>query len=124
MLFARGIVVAVMIAACISSWSHCLPNAKMARLVRGHPTARLQTEGAEEPEWDPQQEDQSDATVGKDIADYNLDIDYEGSEPKAKPVTQDKSKVNPDAEYANIEIPWDGTFCQRMMPKDIYMGIL
>ena len=40
----------------------------MARPVRGHPTARSQQEGTEEPERDPQQEDQSNAAEGKDIA--------------------------------------------------------
>ena len=35
------------------------------------------TKGAEKPEQDPQQEDQSDAAEGEDIADYDLDIDYE-----------------------------------------------
>ena len=54
----------------------------MARLVRGCPTARSQQVGIEEPERDSQQEDQPDATGGKDIADYDLDINYEGSEPK------------------------------------------
>ena len=52
--------------------------------MRGCPTARSQQEGIEEPERDPQQEDQPDATEGKDIADYNPDVGYEGSEPKVK----------------------------------------
>ena len=50
----------------------------MARPVRGYPTARPQREGAEEPDIDPQQEDQLDAAEGKDIADYDPDIDYLG----------------------------------------------
>ena len=41
----------------------------MARPVRGCLTARPQQKGAEETERDPQQEDQQDATEGKDIAD-------------------------------------------------------
>ena len=56
----------------------------MARLVRGCPTSRPQKEGAEEPERDPQQEDQPDAAEGKDIADYDLDVDYVGSESKVE----------------------------------------
>ena len=50
----------------------------MARPVRGHLTARSQQEGTEEPDRDPQQKGQLDATEGKDIADYDLDIYYEG----------------------------------------------
>ena len=96
----------------------------MARLVRGRPTARSQQEGIEEPERDPQQEDQPDATGGKDIADYNPDIDYEGSEPKVKQSAQEQREVDPDAEYAEMEIPQDGTLHQRMMPWEQYMGIL
>ena len=96
----------------------------MARPVRGCPTARPQREGTEEPERDPQQEDQQDATEGKDIADYNLDVDYVGSEPKIEPVAQDERGVDPDAEYANMKIPCDGTLRQRMMPWEQYMGIL
>ena len=42
------------------------------------------------PERDPQQEVQPDATEGKDIADYNLDVDYVGSEPKVESVAQDE----------------------------------
>ena len=36
--------------------------------------------GMKEPERDHQQEGQPDATEGKVIADYDLDVDYEGSE--------------------------------------------
>ena len=96
----------------------------MARLVRGHPTTRSQQEGAEESERDSQQEDQSDTTESKDVADYNLDIDYEGSEPKVEPVAHVEREVNPDAEYANMEIPHSGTLGQRMMPQKQYEGIL
>ena len=70
----------------------------MAILVREHPMTRSQRKGAEEPEKDPQQKDQSDATEGKDIADY------EGSEHKAEPVTLDEREVDPDADYMNMEI--------------------
>ena len=82
----------------------------------GYPTSRPQQEGAEEPEQDPQQEDQSDAAEGKDIADYDPDIDYVGSEPKVEQVAQDEREVDPDAEYANMDIPHEGTLCQKMMP--------
>ena len=70
----------------------------MVRLVRERPTTRPQQEDAEEPEWDPWQEDQSDATEGEYIADYNPDVDYKGPEPKEKPVAQVESEVNPDTE--------------------------
>ena len=80
----------------------------MVTLVRGCPTATPQKEGIEEPDRDSQQEDHLDAAEDKDIADYNLDIVYVGSEPEVEPVTQD--------ERANMEIPHDGTLCQRMMP--------
>ena len=33
-------------------------------------------------------------------------------------------KLDLDTEYANMEIPHDGTLCQRMMPQEQYMGIL
>ena len=44
----------------------------MARQVRGCQTARSQQEGAEEPEQDPQQEDQSNATEGENMHTHNL----------------------------------------------------
>ena len=31
---------------------------------------------------------------------------------------------DPDAEYANMEMPQNGTLCQRMMPWEQYMGIM
>ena len=96
----------------------------MARLLRGCPTARSQQEGTEEPERDPWQEDQPDATGGADIEDYNPDVDYEGSEPKAKQSAPEQREVDPDTEYANMEIPQDGTLCQRMMPWEQYVGIV
>ena len=77
----------------------------MARPVRECPTARSQQDGIEELERDPLQEDQQDATGGKDIAEYNLDIDYEGSEPEVKQSAKEQSKVELDAEFAEMEIP-------------------
>ena len=62
---------------------------------------RSQQEGAEEPETNssvPQQEGQSDAKEGEVIADYDLDIDYEGSDPKNKLVAQAEKEEDPDAE--------------------------
>ena len=72
--------------------------------MRGHPTARTQHEGAEEPERARQQEGQPDATEGKDMADYDPDVDYVGSEPKVDSVAQDEREVDPDVEYMNIDI--------------------
>ena len=65
----------------------------MARLMRGRPTARSQQKGVEKPESDPQQEDQPDTIGGNDIADYGLDVDYEGSEPKVSRVLKNKGKL-------------------------------
>ena len=42
-----------------------------------------------EPERDPQQEEQPDAAEGKVIADYNSDIEYEGSELENELVAQE-----------------------------------
>ena len=53
----------------------------MARSLMGYPTARSQQECTEEPERDSQQEDQPDTTVSKDIENYDLDVDFEGSGP-------------------------------------------
>ena len=57
----------------------------MARTMRECLTTSLKSEGKEDkPETNtsvPQQEEHSDAGVGKDIIDYDLDKDYEGSEP-------------------------------------------
>ena len=50
----------------------------MARTAKGHSTVLLQAEGPEEPQIDLQQEEQPHATEGEIIADYNLDVDYEG----------------------------------------------
>ena len=84
----------------------------MAMLVRGQPTARPQIEGAEEPDRDPQQEDQLDPAEGEDIANYDLDVDYVGSEPKVEPMAKDENEVDPDAECANIEFPVMGPFAR------------
>ena len=61
------------------------------------------------------------ANEGKDIADNNPDIDYEGSEPQNEEVTQDHMEVNPDVEYAKMKVLHDGTL---PMPWDMYLGIL
>ena len=58
------------------------------------------------------------------MADNNPDVDYEGSEPKVWTVAQEQREVDPDAEYAKMELPHDGTLCQKMMSWDRYMGIL
>ena len=60
----------------------------MARTIRGCLITRSQQEGEEQPDEDPQQEGQLDATEGKDIADFNPGVDYEGSEPEVEPVVQ------------------------------------
>ena len=46
-----------------------------------------------------QQEDLPDATEGTDIEDYDLDLDYEGSEPKVEQSAQEQREVDLDAEY-------------------------
>ena len=43
---------------------------------------------------------------------------------QVEPVTQIEREVNPDTEYANIEIPQDGTLHQRMMSQEQYKSIL
>ena len=65
----------------------------MARPVREYPTARSHQEGTEKPERDPQQEDQSDSTRCKDIADYDPNVQYVGSESKVELVTQGEREV-------------------------------
>ena len=80
----------------------------------------------EEPETNvsvPRQELQPDVIDGKVIADYDLDVNYEGSEPKNESVAQEKKEENSDAEYANMEIPQEGTFHQRMMPHNVLQRI-
>ena len=78
----------------------------MVRPVRGCLTAWLQQEGAEDPQTKPSvpwQEEQPEATEGKVIADYDLDVDYEseGSDPEIKPV--DEEDENSDTEYVKME---------------------
>ena len=77
----------------------------MARPVRRCPTARSQQEGVEEPGRDPQQEDQPGNTGGKAILGYNLDVDFEGSEPKVDQSAQEQREVDPDTENANMQSP-------------------
>ena len=63
----------------------------MARLVRGCPMPQSQQKGTEGPKTNPcvpQQEKQPNATAGKDIVDYDPEVDYEGSESKNEPVIQ------------------------------------
>ena len=74
----------------------------MARSVRQCPTSRPEQEGMEESERDPQQREQPDATEGKVIADYDLDVDYEGSEPKVEPDALEQREDDPDAEHAKM----------------------
>ena len=88
----------------------------MARLVRGYPTPRLQQEGVTEPERDPQQEEQLDATEGKVIA--------EGQSPKLSQTLKSKGMLILMQNMKEIEILRDGTLCQRMLPLERYMGIL
>ena len=88
----------------------------MARPVRECLTSRPQQEGAEEPERNPQQEEQSDAAEGKVIADYDPDIDYEGSEPKVEPDAREQREIDSDAEHVKMEMPREGTLHQKMMP--------
>ena len=121
----REVVIAVMTATCISSWWHCLPRAKLARPVRWHPTPQ-QPKDAGEPETNPnvsQYEEQPDAIEVKVIVDYDLDRDYEGSEPMNEPVAQETKEENPNTEYANMDIPQEGSFHQRMMPRNIMQRI-
>ena len=62
----------------------------MAKTMRGCPITWLQSEGKLELETNlnvPQQEGHPYATEGGEIADYNPDVDYEGSEPKDEQVT-------------------------------------
>ena len=87
----------------------------------------MQSEGKDKPEtylnalW---QEEHPDATKGREIAGYNPDIDYKWSKPKAMLVAHEQRKVNPDSEYAKLEMPRSETFHQRMLPLDVCMGIL
>ena len=94
---------------------------------RGCPKPWSQSKNEDKPEIhlnDPQQEEHPDATKGRDIAGYNLHVDYEGSEPKVEPVAHEQRKVNPDAKYAKMKMPRSETFRQRMLPLDVCIGIL
>ena len=98
----------------------------MARPVTGCPISWPQQEDTEELETNhivPQQEEQLDAAEGKVIADYDLDIDYEGSEPKNEPVTQEEKDKDPNAECASMKILCTGTFCQRMILCNVLKSI-
>ena len=86
----------------------------------------MQPKGTEEPEKNPsvpQQEEQPDATEGKVIVDYILDVDYEGSETKNATVALEEEEENSVTEYVCIEIPHEGTFHQRMMPCNVILRI-
>ena len=76
----------------------------MDRPVRGRSTP-WPPEGLEEPDIVHQQEEQPDASECKVTADYNPDVDYEGTEPENEPVAQAEVEENSKAEYAEIEIP-------------------
>ena len=93
----------------------------MARPVRGCPTPRPQQEDMEEPVRNPQQEEQSDATESKVIANYSPDIDYEGSEPKVESDAQEQREVDSDPEYTKMEMPREGILHQKMMHWEMFM---
>ena len=63
-------------------------------------------------------------SAGGPVADYDPDEDYEDSEPEVEPVIQVKREVNPDAEFANMDILHKWTLHRRMMPQDLHMRIL
>ena len=78
--------------------------------------AWLQPKGTEWPEYNatvPEKEEHPDSTKGKVIADYNLDVDYEGSGPHNELNAQEEKEE--DAEYAKMEIPHSRTFHQRII---------
>ena len=90
----------------------------MARPVRGHLTPWPQLGCTEKPETNisvPQQEEQTNATGGEVIADYDPDVDYEpdGSDPEIKAVNEDEENAN--EEWAKMELPQDSTLHQRTM---------
>ena len=91
------------------------------------PTTWLQSEGEDESETNlnaPYQEGTTRHLEGGGIAEFNLDVDCEGSEAKVEPVTQKQREEDPDAECAKMEMSRSGTLCQRMMLCDVYMEIL
>ena len=57
------------------------------------------------------------------IVDYNLKVDYDGSEPENEPGAQEEKEENSDTEYVNMETTHNGTFCQRMMPCNVMQRI-
>ena len=70
--------------------------------VRRQPMQQSQQEGTNEPETNPNvphQEEQPDATEGEVIADYNPDVDQEGSEPENEQVPKEQKEEDPDATY-------------------------
>ena len=69
----------------------------MATIMRGYLIACLQPKGAIEPETNPsvpQQKEQADSAESKVIVDFNLDVDYEGSEPENESVAQEEEEEN------------------------------
>ena len=58
------------------------------------------------------------------MADYHLNINYEGSESKNEPVTYEEKEENSDAEFACMEMPHEGTFHQRMTPCNAMQKII
>ena len=78
----------------------------MARTVKRCLTVWLEPEGVEEPKTNLSefcQEEQPDDAAGKVIADYNPDVDSEGSEPKNEPDAQEEKEENSDTEYAKVD---------------------
>ena len=85
----KGAVITVTVAAHIIFWCCCLHRAKVARTLIGHPTTWSESEGEDKPETilnDSQQEGHLAAIEGRNIANYDPDIDYEGSVLEAEPV--------------------------------------
>ena len=98
----------------------------MARTMRECPTAWLKLNDKEEPATNPsvpQQDVQPDAAEGKVIADYDPNVNYEGSEHENEIVGQEEEEKNSNAEYVNMKIPQAGTFHQRMMPCNVMQRI-
>ena len=96
----------------------------MAKTMMGCPTTWSQQEGTEKPERDHQQGEDPDAIGGKNIADYDSDKDYEGSELEVEPDAQEQREVDPDAEYAQMEMSRCGTLCPRIIPWETYIWVL
>ena len=90
------------------------------------PQPQSQQGGTEEPETNPsvpQQEEQPNATEGEVKGHQDLDVDYEGSEPKIEPISQEEKEENSVTEYANMLIPQKGTFHQRTMCCKVFQRI-